>query len=215
MLRWIVLAALALPGVAHADNQTFTAAFIQARSQPTGLTGWLDLHARRRADSTLGIIRPGIGWTFSPALALHAGYAYIPTLTDAGGNRREQRAWQQFVLGHAAGPAKYQLRGRLEQRFGSGDDVAHRVRVFARGQWQPRSSVPLQLVVWDEAFFGINDADWGPLAGYDQNRLFMGLGTDTKLDGVRVEAGYQLVHLRGNAPLVHVLAVNLFVLLMP
>lgn len=215
MLRWVVLASLVLPSVTHADNQLWTAAFVQVRPGPTGLTGWLDLHTRRRADSTLGIVRPGIGWTFSPALAVHAGYAYVPTLTDAGPNRREQRTWQQVILGHAVGATKLLARGRLEQRFGAGDDVQHRLRVLARGQWQPKPDLGLQLVVWDELFVGINDADWGPLAGYDQNRLFMGLGTDSKVKGVRVEAGYQIVHLRGDGPLVHVLAVNMSVLVAP
>jgi hypothetical protein len=211
VVRWVVLAVLAMPSVARADNQFFTAAFIQARSGPTGLTGWLDLHARRRADSTLAIIRPAIGWTFSPALAIHAGYAYVPTLTDAGANPHEQRTWQQVILGHTIGATRLQARGRLEQRFGAGDDVQHLLRMLARGQWQPNADLALQLVVWDELFVGINDADWGPLAGYDQNRLFMGLGTDSKIKGVRVEAGYQSVHLRGDAPRVHVLGVDLYI----
>lgn len=215
MRALLVASALAIPSVAHADNQLWNAAFVQARSGPTGLTGWLDLHYRRRADSSLAIIRPGLGWTFSPALAVHAGYAYIPTVTDAGPNRREQRAWQQVIYTHAAGAAKFQVRGRLEQRFGSGDDIGHRVRVFVRGQYQPSPDVNLQIVGWNETFVGLNDVDWGPVSGYDQNRLFVGVGTDTKLRGVRVEAGYLNVHLRGDAPLVHALGVNLFATIVP
>jgi hypothetical protein len=218
MRSWqlVVAALLVTPAVARGENQIWNAAVIQARNAPTGVTGWFDLHARRRSTSTVVIARPGIGWTFSPALAVHVGYAYIPTLVDAARDTREHRVWQQVIFNHAAGAAaKLQARARLEQRFGSGDDVGHRVRVFARAQWQPSPSVNLQLVGWDELFLGLNDTDWAAKSGYDQNRLFVGLGTDTKLAGVRVEAGYLSVHLSGDAPLVHAVAVNLFATIAP
>lgn len=215
MRRAVLVAALVFPSVAAADNQVWNAAFVQARNGPTGLTGWLDLHMRRRESSTLAIIRPAIGWTFSPALAVHAGYAFVPSITDEGGNGREHRSWQQVIYNHAAGAAKLQGRARFEQRFGSWDGVGYRIRLLARAQYQPMPDVSFQLVVTDEVFLGLNDVDMGPKSGYDQNRLFLGVGTDTKLKGVRVEGGYMNIHLRGDAPLVHALAVNLIATIAP
>jgi hypothetical protein len=216
-LAVIALAALALPaGRAHADNQIWTAAFVQARPAPTGVAGWLDLHDRRRADGTLAIVRPAIGYALTKSLLVHAGYGWIHLLTDEGGNRTEHRAWQQVLWLAAPSPCvKTQVRARLEQRFGAGDDVGHRVRLFVRGQWAPSQRVQLQLVGWDEIFVGLNATDWGTPRGYDQNRLFLGVGVDTALRNVRIEAGYMNVVLRRDTQMDHILAVNLFATLAP
>lgn len=216
MFRWLaVLAVLTATPVAHADRQIWTAAFLQARPDPTGITMWADVHGRRRADGLLAIVRPGLGWTFGPALAVHAGYAFVPTLVDEGDDRREQRIWQQVIWSHAQGLAKFQVRGRLEQRFSaSGDDLGHRARVFLRAQAAPWAEVPVQLVGWDEIFIGLNETDWRQPQGFDQNRLFLGFGTDTALKGVRVEAGYMNINLR-HGPTDHALGVNLLAMLAP
>lgn len=215
MRALVVIAVLATAGTARADNQIWSALFVQARPGDTGITGWLDLHGRRREDGTLAIVRPGIGYTFGKALSAHVGYAYVPLVTDEGEDRREHRSWQQIIANHAIGSVKLQGRGRLEQRFGSGDDIGHRVRLLARGQWQPDAETNLQLVAWDELFLGLNETDWGTPQGFDQNRLFVGLGTDAKLKGVRVEAGYLNVVLRRDTQIDHALAVNLFVTFAP
>jgi len=213
-MRHFLLGTLALSvltaSTARAENQIWTAAFVQARPGPTGINGWLDLHARRRPDGMLGIVRPGIGYTFSKLLTAHVGYAYVPNITDAGANRYEQRTWQHVLVSHAVNDAvKLAGRVRLEQRFGSGDDIGHRLRVQARAQWQPSAGLALQLIVHNELFVGLNNTDWAAKSGYDQNRMFLGVGTDTKVKGVRVEAGYLNVVLANDAPLVHAIAVNL------
>lgn len=45
------------------------------------------------------------------------------------------------------------------------------------------------LVVWDELFVNLNDADWGQREGFDQNRLFVGGAWRLHPRG-RIEAGY-------------------------
>lgn len=210
------------PGVARAESQVWNALFLQARTGKTsGVSLWFDAHARRRGDGSLFILRPGVGYTFSPALTIHAGYGWIPRITDEGTNTDEDRTWQQAIFTKPVGSdVKLQLRGRLEQRFAaSGDDIGHRFRMFARGQWAWCEGLPAQLVAWDEVFVGLNNTDWNTRRGFDQNRLFVGLGTDTRVDGVRVEAGYLNVAYRkpddGERRVDHAVMVNLFMTLTP
>lgn len=202
---------------ARAESQVWTALFAQGRlGRASGPTAWFDGHARRRGDGTLFLLRPGLGYTLSPALTAHVGYAYIPRLADEGANRYEHRLWQQVIWSQPVGAAaRVQVRGRLEQRFGGGDEIGNRARVFLRGQWAPTARVPIQLVVWDEVFWQLDDTDWGPVAGFDQNRGFVGVGTDTRIDGVRVEAGYLNIAFRKDSQIDHAIAVNVFLTLAP
>ena len=212
-----LLAALALTGVAAADTQIWNAAFIQARPGATGVTGWLDLHARRRADGTLFIVRPGIGYTFSKSLAVFVGYAYVPISVDDADDRTEQRVWQQVVYtSELNASTKVQGRARLEQRFGlvDGDDLGHRVRLLGRAQWS--SSRLFSLIAWDELFLGLNDT-MAFTSGFDQNRLFLGVGADTLVNGVRVELGYMNIvrKVMDDTVTDHAVAANLYVTLTP
>ncbi len=211
----VILAVLALSGVAHADRQIWNAAFVQVRQEPRGVAVWFDLHGRRRADSLLALSRFGLGYAFAPSFVVHAGGANIKTIVDEGDDRQEWRVWQHAIWTHAAGIAKYQVRGRFEQRFASGDGIGHRVRIMARAQLSPWADVPAQLVVWDEVFLGINETEWGQPRGFDQNRGFVGVGTDTAVSGLRIEGGYMNILLRGPNDVTsdHALAVNLFVVL--
>lgn len=214
----VLFATLLAPITARAgEPQIWNALLASGRFAPEGgVGGWLDLHARRRGGSTVVIVRPGLGYTFGPALSVYAGYAWIPTIVDGGDDTHEHRIWEQAIWGRALSPCvKVQGRLRLEQRFGEGDDVGHRVRGFVRGQWRPSRALPLDLVGWDEAFVQLNDTDWGPRAGFDQNRLFIGVGADAALRGVRVEVGYLGVYLHAADRVDHAVAVNVFVGLVP
>ncbi len=69
----------------------------------------------------------------------------------------------------------------------------------------------LRLVAYDEIFIAFNDTDWGAQSGFDQNRLFAGLGWQFQ-KGINVEAGYlnQFVRRRGRDNLMnHILSLNL------
>jgi hypothetical protein len=208
-----LLLTLASPQRAAAESQIWTSLTAQARlGEKSGPTLWLDLHDRRRSDSTLYIVRPALGYTFSPAFSAFVGYAYIPTDVDDGDNTDEQRIWQQVIWNHAfQQPIKVQGRARFEQRFGPGDDVGYRLRLLARAQVAPLSEVPMQLVLTNELFIGFNDTDWSAKSGFDQNRLFVGLGADTKLEGVRVELGYMSVYLNAQDRFDNIVAANVTV----
>lgn len=175
------------------------------------LLGWLDLHDRKREDSTLLILRPAVGHQLMDRLAVYAGYAWLATYADEGANRHEHRTWQQLVW-NAPVPQGWalSLRPRLEQRFAQGgNDTGHRVRVSARGAYAPHPA--FMIVAWDEFFYQINNTDWGASSGFDQNRAFLGLGLPTT-STARVEVGYLNVFLKRSPDnhLDHNLAINLF-----
>lgn len=205
---------MATVGPAAAESQIWTAYTAQVRlGEKSGPAFWLDLQDRRRSDSTLYIVRPAVGYAFSPSLLAHFGFAWVPTDYDdpAMSTVNEYRLWQQVIGNHVVSDLfKTQARVRFEQRFGPGDDIGYRLRLLARGQYQPISDFALQLVVHDELFIGFNDTDWSAKKGFDQNRLFVGVGTDTKLKGVRVEVGYMNVYLNAVDRFDNIVAINLF-----
>ena len=146
-----------------------------------------------------------------PWVTVWLGYAWIAEFNDATGARSdEHRIWEQLTLDYRAPGILLQSRTRVEQRFRE-SAVAHRFRQAARFNFQPRESLPLGLVVWDELFLGMTGTSWAE-KGFDQNRLFVGPAVFA-FDGVfRVEAGYQFNYLsRTPNRIEHVLAVNLFV----
>ena len=172
---------------------------------------WFDGHARKGGDSTVVIMRPGLGLRATPWLSLWAGYAWVPVFR-AGERRDEHRFWQQLIATHATDDEiKLQSRTRFELRFAdSGDDTGLRIREFVRAGWMKKSWV-VQPVVWDELFVGLNDTDWGLSAGYDQNRLFVGVALPTVASWARFEAGYLFVHLNREVDqVIHALALNVF-----
>ena len=175
---------------------------------------WLDEHARRRADSSLFIVRPALGYRLLEGLTLHAGYAWVPVVEDGTDSVfHEHRIWQQLLWSAAlTDTVAVMVRPRLEQRFSDqGSDVGHRARCFARVNIGAKEQ-PVLLALWDELFVALNTTDWGPEPGFDQNRFFVGPGFQTDL-GVRFEVGYLNVYLRGTPnQMAHVLAVNAFFL---
>ncbi|MCG5053470.1 MAG: DUF2490 domain-containing protein [Myxococcales bacterium] len=196
------------------EHQIWVASIAQARLRPgSRVLGWFDLHDRRRDGATVLIVRPGVGYQVAERVSLHVGYAWIPTFVDEGANRHEHRSWQQLLWTLPA-PAgwSFSLRPRLEQRVSLGsDDLGHRARLFVRGAWAPWAESPLLLAVWDELFFQFNDTSWGAQRGFDQNRVFVGLGAPA-LPGMRVEVGYLHVYLQREPDdqVNHNLAVNVF-----
>lgn len=177
---------------------------------PSGTT-WFDLQARRRSAGTTLIVRPGVGYVIRPWLTVWLGYAWIAEFADANGARSdEHRVWEQLTLDYRSSGILLQSRTRVEQRFRDGA-VAHRFRQAARFNFQPRESLPLGLVAWDELFLGMVGASWAK-RGFDQNRFFVGPAVFAFEGIFRVEVGYQLNYLsRSPKRIEHVLAFNLFV----
>jgi len=185
-------------GAARAETRTetqfWTAAFLNARitgekAADPGLSGWFDVHGRFGEGRTTAIVRPGLGYRFSGLVSAWAGYAWVPTWPDDAPAINEHRIWEQGLIQGNEGILRYQIRPRLEQRFRQGqDDVGHRFRLFARSNLRVTDEVPLDVAIWDEVFFGLNETAWGQVGGFDQNRIFV--GPAYTLGPARIEAGY-------------------------
>lgn len=207
-------------GSAQADVepefQIWTAAFVTTQQTEPGLSLWLDTHARRSGEGVVAIVRPGAGYRLGPEWVLHGGYGWIPTIPDGGGTVHEHQLWQQGIWTPVVeGPGGIIARLRLEERFSDrASGVALRLRAFGRFGYDV-GQTPLVVVLWDEFIVNFNDATWGPHLGFDENRVFAGVG----LKGAsifRMEIGYLNIITRRPAiddRLQNNLALNLFVAL--
>ncbi len=197
-----------------AEFQIWTAAFIARNRSKTGYSYWLDLHARRSPDSVVAIVRPGLGYRFNRQWVLHGGYGWIPAIADSGEAANEHQLWQHVIWTPEVGPTfGADVRFRIEERLSDlGSGVGIRGRLLVRGGVQVEDT-PLSFVAWDEFFANFNDAGWGPEAGFDENRIFAGLGLGAP-PVFRVEVGYLSIITRipdQNDRLQNNLAVNLIV----
>ena len=191
----IALALICSSRLSHAVDDEFQAWSALSANGPmnTGdLLFWFDVHARFGDDAgrlSTSIVRPGLGWRYSPDLTLWLGYARV-TGHQADPNVEEDRAWQQanYRFGSVAN-GQLSGRTRLEQRFRDEDsDTGVRVRQFLR--WaKPIPNSSLSYVVADELFVNLNDAEWGQSSGFNQNRLFLGVNHKIN-ERYKVEAGY-------------------------
>ena len=139
------------------------------------------------------VARVGFGYQIDQMNSIMVGYAYQysqPPLAKKDVN--ENRAWQQYlnVLDFKEN-GKLQNRIRFEQReLEGGYGTALRFR------HQLKYSYPLDkdwgFVVSNEVFINCNTVGWGPVAGFDQNRFFIGPLYQFTPD-IRAEVGYQNV----------------------
>lgn len=173
---------------------------------------WLDVHARRSQANFLSIVRPGVGLHFTPNVSGWVGYAWIPTVPDDGSTTHEHRVWQQLIGNIPLGERlTLQSRTRFEQRFASGGGLGLRLREFVRLSVATERPERPRLALWDELFWGLNDTDWGAVSGFDQNRLFVGVGLPVSHGG-RVELGLlNVLALRDELQVSWVVAANWFV----
>lgn len=161
------------------------------------------------------IVRPGVGRKLHKNLVGWTGYAWIHTTSISMAEFEEHRIWQQLTWSTSNELWTLALRPRFEQRLvETGDDVGLRFRQFARVQRKLPSFPRLSLVCWDEVFFNMNDTDWGAESGFDQNRVFVGVGIKRHARSrLRTEIGYlnQSIDLPTNPNRSnHILAINLF-----
>lgn len=208
---------LPLVSASASDTQLWNAIAINGPvKDDSKLLLWFDGHARSRdnvSDLGVSIIRPALGWRVNSKLSLWAGYASVVARNENGPNLRENRIWQQatYPIGTFMG-GRLSGRTRLEQRFADrGDDTGWRIRQFVRFA-RPFDDPKYSFIAWNELFVDLNDVDWGPRAGYGQNRTFVGAGWQVAKN-LRLEGGYLLNHINSAGPsntTNHVISFGLF-----
>jgi hypothetical protein len=217
---------LSLPRLAYAQTiddtglwlATFGNGKFKSLEESSPFRWWFDNHLRFADDAegfNQSIIRPGLGYALSDGHALWAGYAWIRTSPIVGDDFDEHRKWQQWTLNQSVSNLNILHRSRLEERWvETGEDIGLRWRQMLRGQWVLTSVPQWSLIAWDEAFFHLNDTDWGAETGFDQNRAFLGVGFKRCPHArVRTEIGYlnQFVNRPGDEErMTHILSLNWF-----
>lgn len=175
---------------------------------------WLEGQGRFGGDSSFlsqGMLRPGLGYAINEHASLWLGYAFIPTMKPfASPAFNENRIWQQFLWTDKTFLGSFTSRSRFEQRFTNQPDVAYRFRQMFKLSYPLDFAPKFSLVGSDELFVNVNST--GTIAaGFDQNRVFAGIGYSVD-EHIKTEVGYmnQYVRRENKADLMdHILSVNL------
>lgn len=139
------------------------------------------------------IVRPAIGYRLNSKVSLWQGYGWVPQFEPVSGN--EHRSYQQLLYEDTVGKTGIVSRTRLEERFIDGaGGTALRLRSMIRAVHPISADRHWALVGSDEVFWNLNDTNSGPVSGFDQNRLFVGVSRQVNPE-LRVETGYLMSHI--------------------
>nr|QMP82997.1 MAG: hypothetical protein [Caudoviricetes sp.] len=158
-------------------------------------------------------IRLGVGYQIDKENSVIGGYLFqYSDPPYAKYSVYENRVWEQYMnIQDYKEYGKLQLRSRFEQRTITSDSgVGLRIRQ------QVKYSYPIDkkwgLAISEEVFVNCNTVSWGPVEGFDQNRLFIGPYVNIN-DNVKVEMGYQNVFVSKDLvddQMNHIMAINLY-----
>jgi hypothetical protein len=193
-----ILGAASASAAAENDGQGW---FLVTARGPIGHDWKLYLEAQPRIDGDgmrQLILRPAVGYQLTRAWSLWQGYGWTPSFDPFKG---ENRLFQQSLVETPRGTLPFALtnRTRLEQRWIEGvSGVSVRVRHMLRAVYPLAAQERWALVGYDEPFVTLNDTGSGPVSGFDQNRVFLGVN-HLLAAGTRVEVGYLNQVLNGRA----------------
>ena len=123
------------------------------------------------------LFRPAVGYVLSKTKTAYAGYTHVVLPIENGRDRNEDRLFAQlnWSLGKV-GTGTLTSRSRLERRrLSNGDDTGWRARLLLRYTQPLGPPKGVRALVHAEAFFALNDTDWGQHQGFDQVRGFAGI----------------------------------------
>jgi hypothetical protein len=118
------------------------------------------------------VLKPGLHYHLNDSWTFSGGYKY----QDKGDSSNEQDIWEEISFNQKWGDlvTGYQL--RFEQRFIDNiSGVIHRARLLAHAA-HPIGEGPYYLTGFGAVLFNLNDKNTGPVHGFEQSRIFIGLG---------------------------------------
>lgn len=221
----MVVVTLSLIGAAQAQTQedfqawgnitaTGSLGFVNPNLKP--FKYWLEGQGRFGLDTSIfsqGILRTGLGYQLNDQSSIWLGYAWITT--DAPFSRSafdEHRIWQQFLWNTKFSFGTFTSRSRLEQRFmPTGSQVGWRFRQMFKVSVPMPFAPAFSFVVSDEYFANLNKTNYGADDGFDQNRVFGGIGYNFNKN-IKTEIGYINQYIRKAGPdlMDNILSVNLY-----
>lgn len=173
------------------DGRTWWNVTLAGQPQPGAWRPYLELQGRMRdgaEDLDQLLVRPAAIYDVTNRSSVWFGLGYTPSFPNARGEITEHRFWQQYLWNGTLAGRPFAYRVRFEQRSIDGaGSIAFRLRQQLRVA-RPLGRTSIQIIAWDEAFLHLNDTAH-TAAGFDQNRLFVGLGFPLR-PAARIEAGY-------------------------
>jgi hypothetical protein len=136
-----------------------------------------------------GMVRAAVGYSLSDRATIWAGYTWLPTQNVGKDYVSQQDVWPAFRYVLPTDIGTFSFRTMFESNFLKGDDVRFRPRQMLRFMHPLDIEPRLSLITWDEFFIRANSTKFGGQSGFDQNRVFAGLGW-TFNQSFRAEAGY-------------------------
>lgn len=181
-------------------NATVTGSFSKTGQPPSHFKYWLEGQQRFGDDSsrlTQTMLRPGLGYSVTKNLSLWLGYAWVYTghpLTTRP--FEEDRIWQQLLWVKKNQYLTLTSRTRTEQRFlENNPKTAYRIRELIKISIPWSFDSKFSVVSSNELFWHKNNFVGTNSSGFDQNRLFLGLGYKVN-PIVTTEFGYMNQYIR-------------------
>jgi hypothetical protein len=176
------------------DGRIWLGVNLQGKLADTGLNWYMELQPRWREEGDRLdqlIIRPALFYKLDAKSSIWLGYEKVINHPANKSTFDEQRLWQQYS--YALDPINtvtIQNRTRLEERrLEGGKETGFRLRQMLKASMPLDINPQLSLIISDELFVNLNHTDWGVRSGFDQNRLFAGVGYVFN-PHAKVEAGY-------------------------
>ncbi|MEZ4314247.1 MAG: DUF2490 domain-containing protein [Polyangiaceae bacterium] len=136
------------------------------------------------------VVRPALGVRLPLGFSVFAGYSYASLWNDVLQRSEEHTAFQQVGYLAPLGDVHLFARVRGEERFRPGSEVGYRLRLLVQLNVPFWHRSPLDAVIAEELFLGLNQPASFQPALLDQDQYYFGVGW-TVDPHFRAEVGYQ------------------------